>query len=109
MATRYLGAQFDIHTSGQDLTFPHNENENAICEALSGRPMARFWLHTGMILRDSKKMSRSAGTALTLRDLVGQGRSGSQVRYFLLLVPLPARPTTSPPRRSPPPAASSNA
>jgi cysteinyl-tRNA synthetase len=84
MATRYLGVPFDIHTSGQDLTFPHNENENAICESLSGRPMARYWMHVGLTLRKGKKMSRSAGNALTLRDLLGRGYSGSQVRYFLL-------------------------
>ena len=84
MATRYLGVPFDIHTSGQDLTFPHNENENAIAESLSGEPMARYWMHVGLMLRRGKKMSRSAGSALTLRDLLGRGYSGSQVRYFLL-------------------------
>jgi cysteinyl-tRNA synthetase len=86
MAARYLGTPFDIHTSGQDLTFPHNENENAICEALSGHPMARYWMHTGLMLRDGKKMSRSAGTALTLRDLTARGYTGSEVRYYLLCV-----------------------
>ncbi|HEY3353113.1 MAG TPA: cysteine--tRNA ligase [Polyangia bacterium] len=86
MAARYLGTPFDIHTSGQDLTFPHNENENAICEALSGHAMARYWMHTGLMLTGGKKMSRSAGTALTLRDLLGRGYTGSEVRYFLLLV-----------------------
>jgi cysteinyl-tRNA synthetase len=84
MAEKYLGLPFDVHTSGQDLTFPHNENENAICECISGVNMARYWLHSGLILRDGKKMSRSTGTALTLRDLLSRGYSGSQVRYFLL-------------------------
>ena len=84
MATSYLGPTFDIHTSGYDLCFPHNENENAICESLTGRPMARMWLHAGLMLRDGKKMSRSAGTSLTLRDLLGRGYSGSVVRYLLL-------------------------
>jgi cysteinyl-tRNA synthetase len=84
MAAEYLGLPFDIHTSGQDLTFPHNENENAICESLSGKPMARYWLHAGMVLSAGKKMSRSSGTALTLRDLLGRGYTGSQVRYCLL-------------------------
>jgi cysteinyl-tRNA synthetase len=86
MASKYLGEQFDIHTSGEDLVFPHNENENAICEALSGRPMARLWLHAGLVLREKKKMSRSTGTAVTFRDLAGRGYTGSQVRYFLLQV-----------------------
>jgi cysteinyl-tRNA synthetase len=84
MAAKYLGLPFDIHTSGQDLIFPHNENENAIAESLSGEPMARYWMHVGLMLRRGKKMSRSAGSALTLRDLLGRGYSGSQVRYFLL-------------------------
>jgi cysteinyl-tRNA synthetase len=84
MAAKYLGLPFDIHTSGQDLVFPHNENENAICESLSGEPMARYWLHVGLMLRRGKKMSRSSGTALTLRDLLGRGYTGSQLRYFLL-------------------------
>jgi len=84
MAAKYLGLPFDIHTSGQDLLFPHNENENAIAESLSGGPMARYWMHVGLMLRRGKKMSRSAGSALTLRDLLGRGYSGSQVRYFLL-------------------------
>src|SRR4030042_407994 len=84
MAAKYLGLPFDIHTSGQDLVFPHNENENAICESLSGEPMARYWMHVGLMLRRGKKMSRSSGTALTLRDLLGRGYSGSQGRYFLL-------------------------
>jgi cysteinyl-tRNA synthetase len=84
MAAKYLGLPFDIHTSGQDLLFPHNENENAICESLSGEPMARYWMHVGLMLRRGKKMSRSSGTALTLRDLLGRGYTGSQIRYFLL-------------------------
>jgi cysteinyl-tRNA synthetase len=84
MATKYLGLPFDIHTSGQDLTFPHNENENAICESLAGQAMARHWMHVGLMLRRGKKMSRSAGTAVTLRDLLSRGYSGNQVRYFLL-------------------------
>jgi cysteinyl-tRNA synthetase len=86
MAAKYLGLPFDIHTSGQDLVFPHNENENAICESLAGEPMARYWMHVGLMLRRSKKMSRSSGTALTLRDLLGRGYTGSQIRYFLLQI-----------------------
>jgi len=84
MAAKYLGLPFDVHTSGQDLIFPHNENENAIAESLSGEPMARYWMHVGLMLRRGKKMSRSAGSALTLRDLASRGYTGSQVRYFLL-------------------------
>jgi cysteinyl-tRNA synthetase len=86
MAAKYLGVPFDIHTSGQDLVFPHNDNETAICEALHGVPMARWWMHTGLLLRDGRKMSRSSGTALTLRDLMGRGIPGSRVRWCLLRV-----------------------
>jgi cysteinyl-tRNA synthetase len=86
MAAKYLGLPFDVHTSGQDLLFPHNENENAICESLSGEPMARYWMHVGLMLRRRKKMSRSSGTALTLRDLLARGYSGAQLRYFLLQI-----------------------
>lgn len=84
MARRYLGDGFDIHTSGADLAFPHNENENALCEGLTGKPMARFWMHTALMQRDGRKMSRSAGSAVTLRDLLAKGYTGSQVRWFLL-------------------------
>ncbi len=84
MAVKYLGVPFDIHTSGQDLLFPHNENENAICEAAWGRHMARWWMHSGLMLMGRRKMSRSAGTALTLRDLLARGYTGRQVRYALL-------------------------
>lgn len=84
MARKYLGETFDIHTSGADLAFPHNENENALCEGLTGKPMARYWVHTGLMQREGRKMSRSAGSAVTLRDLVGRGYTGSQVRWFLL-------------------------
>lgn len=82
MSSRYLGVPFDIHTSGQDLIFPHNENENAICEALFGEPLARYWMHAGLMLRGSRKMSRSSGTAVTMDEL--QRYEGRQVRWYLL-------------------------
>ncbi len=84
MARKYLGDSFDVHTSGLDLAFPHNENENALCEGLTGKPMARYWMHSGMIQRKGRKMSRSAGSAVTLRDLLDRGYTGSQARWFLL-------------------------
>lgn len=84
MSTRYLGEQFDIHTSGADLIFPHSENVLAICHALYGKPPARFWVHVEMVLVDGRKMSRSAGNALTLRDLVAKGFGPREVRYLLL-------------------------
>ncbi len=84
MSQKYLGEFFDIHTSGRDLIFPHHENEIAMAMALTGRPLARFWLHSELIFVEGKKMSRSLGNVVTLRDLLDKGFSGRQVRYFLL-------------------------
>lgn len=83
MSTRYLGEEFDIHTSGVDLIFPHSENEIALCEALHGKPPARFWVHTELVYVDGRKMSRSAGNAWTLWDLMERGFTGRDVRYLL--------------------------
>jgi cysteinyl-tRNA synthetase len=84
MSMRYLGEFFDVHTSGCDLIFPHHENEIAIAMALTNRPLARTWIHSELILVDGKKMSRSAGNVVTLRDLNKKGFTGRHVRFFLL-------------------------
>jgi cysteinyl-tRNA synthetase len=84
MSTRYLGEEFDIHTSGTDIMFPHNENEIAQCEAVHGKGPARFWVHSELVLVGGKKMSRSAGNAVTLKDIVGRGYTPREVRYLLL-------------------------
>jgi cysteinyl-tRNA synthetase len=84
MSMRYLGEFFDIHTSGCDLIFPHHENEIAIAMALTNRPLARTWIHSELVLIDGKKMSRSAGNVVTLRDLNKKGFTGRHVRFFLL-------------------------
>jgi cysteinyl-tRNA synthetase len=84
MSTRYLGEQFDIHTSGTDLVFPHNENEIALCQALYGKIPANFWFHIDLVFMNGKKMSRSAGNAVSLNDLVNQGFSGREIRYVLI-------------------------
>ena len=84
MAMKYLGETFDIHTSGTDLIFPHHENEIAIAQALTGKPLARYWLHSALVYVDGQKMSRSAGNVITLRDLLARGYTGRQVRFFLL-------------------------
>ena len=69
MALRYLGESIDIHGGGQDLVFPHHENETAQSEAFTGaRPFASFWLHNGMLNLDSEKMSKSLGNLVTIRD-----------------------------------------
>jgi len=84
MSMRYLGEFFDIHTSGCDLIFPHHENEIAIAMALTGKALARTWIHSELVLVDGKKMSRSAGNVVTLRDLNKKGFTGRHVRFFLL-------------------------
>ncbi|MEA1992730.1 MAG: cysteine--tRNA ligase [Thermodesulfobacteriota bacterium] len=83
MSMHYLGDFFDIHTSGCDLIFPHHENEIAIAMALTSKPLARTWIHSELILVDGKKMSRSAGNVVTLRDLNKNGFTGRHVRFFL--------------------------
>jgi cysteinyl-tRNA synthetase len=84
MSTRFLGEEFDIHTSGSDILFPHNDNEIAQCECLYGKSPARYWVHSELILAGGRKMSRSTGNAVTLKDLMSQGYSAREVRYLLL-------------------------
>ena len=84
MSTKHLGEQFDIHTSGADLLFPHQENQLAQCRAVHGKAPAKIWLHSEMVLLEGKKMSRSTGAVATLRDVMEQGYTGRDVRYWLL-------------------------
>ena len=86
MATRHLGATLDIHTSSRNLMFPHHENEIAIAEALSGKPLSKYWLHSELLLVDGKKMSRETGNVVTLKDLLVQGFTGREVRFMMLTV-----------------------
>jgi cysteinyl-tRNA synthetase len=83
MSMKYLGECFDIHTSSRELVFPHHENENAIAVAITGKPLAKFWVHCDRVLIDGKKMDeRSAG--LTIADLMNMGYSGRIIRFWLL-------------------------
>jgi cysteinyl-tRNA synthetase len=84
MARQYLGDTIDIHMGGEDLVFPHHENEIAQSEALTGKPFARCWLHNAHLLVDGKKMSKSLGNFYTVRDILAKGWSGREVRYVLL-------------------------
>jgi cysteinyl-tRNA synthetase len=86
MSTRYLGETMDIHTSSRDLIFPHHENEIAIAEALTGKPLSRYWLHSELLLVDGKKMSAEAGNVVTLKDVVLRGFTPRDVRFMLLSV-----------------------
>ena len=87
MAIQYLGETLDLHAGGIDLTFPHHENEIAQSESLTGKPFARFWLHSEFLLVEGQKMSKSLGNFYTLRDLVRKGFTPESVRYLLASVP----------------------
>ena len=87
MATRFLGPDFDLHAGGEDLMFPHHENEIAQSEAASGKPFARHWMHVRFLLVEGKKMSKSLGNFFTLRDLLLKGYRASAIRFLLMSVP----------------------
>jgi len=87
MSMEELGETFDIHTGGEDLIFPHHENEIAQSEAFTGKPFVRFWVHARFLLVEGEKMSKSLGNFFTLRDLVLQGHKPSSIRYLLGSVP----------------------
>lgn len=85
MSCKYLGEQFDIHGGGQDLIFPHHENEIAQTECVTGKPMANYWLHNGFITINSEKMSKSLGNFFLLRDILDKF-DPETVRFYLLSV-----------------------
>ena len=87
MAIRYLGQTLDIHAGGVDLIFPHHENEIAQSVSLTGKPFARYWLHSEFLLVDGQKMSKSLGNFHTLRDVLSRGYPPEAVRYLLASVP----------------------
>jgi cysteinyl-tRNA synthetase len=83
MAMRYLGESFDLHGGGEDLIFPHHENEIAQSEAATARPFVRCWLHNGFVNLGSEKMSKSLGNTLTIRDMVRR-HDPEAMRLYLL-------------------------
>src|SRR3989449_6683404 len=87
MSMRELGESFDLHAGGEDLIFPHHENEIAQSEALTGQPLARFWFHARFLLVEGEKMSKSLGNFFTIRDLVLKGHKPSSIRWLLTSVP----------------------
>lgn len=87
MSMQELGASFDLHAGGEDLVFPHHENEIAQSESLTGKPFAHFWFHARFLLVEGEKMSKSLGNFFTLRDLVLKGHKPSSIRYLLASVP----------------------
>jgi len=86
MSMRYLGETIDIHAGGEDLVFPHHENEIAQSEATTGKPFVRYWLHAKHLLVNGEKMSKSKGNFFTLRDLLEKGYDPMAIRYALLSV-----------------------
>jgi len=85
MVREKLGETIDLHVGGSDLVFPHHENEIAQSEAVTGHPLANYWLHNGMIIVEGKKMSKSLGNFITIRELLDKNKLESMaVRLFIL-------------------------
>ena len=88
MSMRLLGPSFDLHLGGEDLMFPHHEDEIAQSEGAgvqaAGRPFVKYWLHGAHLLVEGKKMSKSLGNYFTPRDLLAKGFTGREIRYLLL-------------------------
>ena len=83
MVKKYLGDEIDIHGGGEDLIFPHHENEIAQSEAATGKTFARFWMHCGILTADHKKMSKSKGNFFTFREVAGKFPA-DVIRFYLL-------------------------
>jgi cysteinyl-tRNA synthetase len=84
MSMKMLGESFDLHLGGEDLKFPHHEDEIAQSEGATGKPFVKYWLHGAFLLVEGKKMSKSLGNFFTLRDLLAKGFTGREIRYLLL-------------------------
>jgi cysteinyl-tRNA synthetase len=84
MSMKILGPSFDLHLGGEDLKFPHHEDEIAQSEGATGKPFVKYWLHSAHLLVEGKKMSKSLGNFFTLRDLLAKGFTGREIRYLLL-------------------------
>jgi cysteinyl-tRNA synthetase len=84
MSMELLGESFDLHLGGEDLMFPHHEDEIAQSEGATGRPFVKYWLHGAHLLVEGRKMSKSLGNFFTLRDLLARGFNGREIRHLLL-------------------------
>jgi len=87
MAMEFLGESFDLHAGGEDIMFPHHENEIAQSETVTHKTFARHWMHVRFLLVNGKKMSKSEGNFFTLRDLLLKGYKASAIRLALISVP----------------------
>ena len=83
MSKKYLGEEIDIHAGGEDLVFPHHENEIAQSEAANGKTFAKYWMHNAFLNIDNKKMSKSAGNFFTVRDII-EKYDPQVLRFFML-------------------------
>jgi cysteinyl-tRNA synthetase len=88
MSMKLLGASFDLHLGGEDLAFPHHEDEIAQSEGAkvqeAGKPFVKYWMHGAHLMVEGKKMAKSLGNFFTLRDLLAKGYSGREIRFLLL-------------------------
>ncbi len=84
MSMKALGETFDLHLGGEDLKFPHHEDEIAQSEGATGKPFVKHWMHGAFLLVEGEKMSKSLGNFFTLRDLLAKGFTGREIRYLLL-------------------------
>jgi len=88
MSMKLLGTSFDLHLGGEDLAFPHHEDEIAQSEGAAvqepGKPFVKYWMHGAHLMVEGKKMAKSLGNFFTLRDLLNQGFSGREIRFLLL-------------------------
>ncbi len=84
MSMKALGESFDLHLGGEDLAFPHHEDEIAQSEGATGKPFVKHWMHGYHLLVEGRKMSKSLGNYFTLRDLLAKGFTGREVRFLLL-------------------------
>ena len=84
MSMKLLGTSFDLHLGGEDLVFPHHEDEIAQSEGATGEPFVKHWLHGAHLLVEGKKMSKSLGNFFTLRDLIDKGYAGREVRQLMI-------------------------
>jgi cysteinyl-tRNA synthetase len=83
MSMKYLGETFDLHAGGEDLVFPHHENEIAQSSGGTGKPFARHWMHVKHLMIDNETMSKSKGNFFTIPDLLEKGHSAEAIRYLL--------------------------
>ncbi len=84
MGMKFLGSTYDIHTSGVDLIFPHHENTTAICQAVTNKPLSNYWVHNEPVMEKNLSTHESDPDHLSLKDILDQGYTGREVRYWIL-------------------------